>query len=150
MFLDSSAYCWRLCRWDNFYVSLLFENVVVYRNQPDNFSFYYHLYFVELSLLYIFIFQLIFFQLICSYVFMPFSVLMGVSWDDSFEVGKLLGLKTFLNEFVAYESLAKLIKNRRQGLPGAKLEVMLNSISHLMQMFICCYCCQIVQDILHL
>ena len=81
---------------------------------------------------------------------MPFSLLMGVSWDDSFEVGKLIGLKTFLNEFVAYESLAKLIKNRRLGLPGAKLEVIFNSISHMMQMFICCYCCQIVQDILHL
>eukprot|EP00794_Sanderia_malayensis_P000551 gene551-1208_t len=63
------------------------------------------------------------FEWICSYVLMPFAYIMGVSWKDSFEVAKLLGLKTFLNEFVAYESLAKLIKNRRQNLAGTQLEL---------------------------
>uniref|UniRef100_A0A4W5M3J9 Sodium/nucleoside cotransporter n=1 Tax=Hucho hucho TaxID=62062 RepID=A0A4W5M3J9_9TELE len=52
------------------------------------------------------------FSIICSYAFMPFSFLMGVAWEDSFMVGELIGYKTFFNEFVAYERLAKLIKRR--------------------------------------
>ena len=43
---------------------------------------------------------------------MPFAYIMGISWDDSFEVAELLGVKTFLNEFIAYQRLAKLIQNR--------------------------------------
>ncbi|KAJ8413917.1 hypothetical protein AAFF_G00065150 [Aldrovandia affinis] len=54
------------------------------------------------------------FSLICSYVFMPFSFLMGVAWEDSFMVGELIGLKTFFNEFVAYERLAELIEKRKE------------------------------------
>ncbi|KAG9337197.1 hypothetical protein JZ751_029677, partial [Albula glossodonta] len=57
------------------------------------------------------------FSLICSYVFMPFSFLMGVAWEDSFIVGELIGLKTFFNEFVAYERLAELIEKRKEGGP---------------------------------
>ncbi|XP_076010123.1 solute carrier family 28 member 3-like [Genypterus blacodes] len=57
------------------------------------------------------------FTLICSYLFMPISFLMGVSWEDSFIVGELLGFKTFINEFVAYQRLAKLIKLRKEGKP---------------------------------
>lgn len=53
------------------------------------------------------------FEVICSYIFMPFSFMMGVDWEDSFIVGKLLGYKTFFNEFVAYENLAALITNRK-------------------------------------
>ncbi|XP_041720660.2 solute carrier family 28 member 3 isoform X2 [Coregonus clupeaformis] len=52
------------------------------------------------------------FSIICSYVFMPFSFLMGVAWEDSFMVGELIGYKTFFNEFVAYQRLAELIKRR--------------------------------------
>ena len=48
---------------------------------------------------------------------MPFSFLMGVAWEDSFIVGELIGLKTFFNEFVAYERLAELIKLREGGAP---------------------------------
>ncbi|KGL79849.1 Solute carrier family 28 member 3, partial [Tinamus guttatus] len=55
------------------------------------------------------------FENICSYVFMPFSFMMGVDWEDSFVVGGLLGYKTFFNEFVAYERLSKLIHNREKG-----------------------------------
>ncbi|XP_064295618.1 solute carrier family 28 member 3 [Phalacrocorax carbo] len=55
------------------------------------------------------------FENICAYVFMPFSFMMGVDWEDSFIVGGLLGYKTFFNEFVAYEHLSKLIHNREQG-----------------------------------
>ncbi|XP_065057044.1 solute carrier family 28 member 3-like isoform X2 [Rhopilema esculentum] len=63
------------------------------------------------------------FELICSYVFMPFAYVMGVAWDDCFVVAELLGIKTFVNEFVAYEKLSELIKNRRQNLSGTKLSL---------------------------
>ena len=42
---------------------------------------------------------------------------MGVSWEDSFIVGELIGIKTFLNEFVSYERLSVLIKMRKEGKP---------------------------------
>ncbi|OCU01147.1 solute carrier family 28 member 3 isoform X2 [Xenopus laevis] len=57
------------------------------------------------------------FEVICSYVFMPFSFMMGVDWEDSFILGKLIGYKTFFNEFVAYEYLAGLIKKRKDSGP---------------------------------
>uniref|UniRef100_A0A671V1M1 Sodium/nucleoside cotransporter n=1 Tax=Sparus aurata TaxID=8175 RepID=A0A671V1M1_SPAAU len=57
------------------------------------------------------------FSLICSYVFMPLSFMMGVSWEDSFLVAELIGKKTFLNEFVAYQRLSELIKRRKAGGP---------------------------------
>ena len=43
---------------------------------------------------------------------MPFAYIMGVDYEDSFEVAKMLGIKTFLNEFIAYEKLGDIIKNR--------------------------------------
>jgi len=61
------------------------------------------------------------FEIICSYVFMPFAYIMGVAWDDCFQVAELLGVKTFVNEFAAYEQLSKLITNRRQNLGGKVL-----------------------------
>ncbi|CAL8346133.1 unnamed protein product [Lota lota] len=57
------------------------------------------------------------FSLICSYVFAPLAFIMGVSWEDSFIVGELIGIKTFLNEFVSYERLSVLIKMREEGKP---------------------------------
>ncbi|XP_036952852.1 solute carrier family 28 member 3-like isoform X2 [Acanthopagrus latus] len=57
------------------------------------------------------------FSLICSYVFMPLSFMLGVSWEDSFLVAELIGTKTFLNEFVAYQRLSELIKKRKAGGP---------------------------------
>ncbi|KAM9360679.1 solute carrier family 28 member 3-like [Symphorus nematophorus] len=57
------------------------------------------------------------FSLICSYMFMPLSFMMGVSWEDSFIVAELIGVKTFLNEFVAYQKLSELIKRRKAGGP---------------------------------
>jgi len=36
---------------------------------------------------------------------------MGVEPGDCRQLGTLIGLKTFLNEFVAYDHLSKLIKN---------------------------------------
>ncbi|XP_078423898.1 solute carrier family 28 member 3-like isoform X2 [Cetorhinus maximus] len=55
------------------------------------------------------------FELICSYVFMPLAFMMGVDWNDSFMVAELLGVKTFFNEFVAYERLSVLIARRIEG-----------------------------------
>ena len=48
---------------------------------------------------------------------MPFSFMMGVDWQDSFMVAKLIGYKTFFNEFVAYEHLSKLINLRKEAGP---------------------------------
>lgn len=48
---------------------------------------------------------------------MPFSFMMGVDWQDSFVVAKLLGYKTFFNEFVAYEHLSKMINLRKEAGP---------------------------------
>ncbi|KAM5298384.1 solute carrier family 28 member 3 [Ctenodactylus gundi] len=57
------------------------------------------------------------FELICSYIFMPFSFMMGVDLQDSFMVAKLIGYKTFFNEFVAFEHLSKLINLRKEAGP---------------------------------
>jgi pyrimidine nucleoside transport protein len=53
------------------------------------------------------------FQLICSYVLWPFALVMGVNVDDCRKVAELIGTKTFLNEFVAYQDLSALINNRK-------------------------------------
>lgn len=50
------------------------------------------------------------FELICSYVFMPLAYVMGVAWEDCGEVAELIGMKTFLNEFIAYEKLGVYIE----------------------------------------
>lgn len=42
----------------------------------------------------------------------PVAFLMGVEWKDCDVVAELLGIKTFLNEFVAYAKLSDFIKNR--------------------------------------
>ncbi|XP_029193531.2 solute carrier family 28 member 3-like isoform X1 [Acropora muricata] len=54
------------------------------------------------------------FQVICSYVFMPFAFLMGVDWADCQTVGRFLGVKTFLNEFIAYIEMGPFIENRNK------------------------------------
>ncbi|XP_058501200.1 sodium/nucleoside cotransporter 1 [Solea solea] len=56
------------------------------------------------------------FQLMCSYVFMPLAFMMGVPYEESFTVAELIGIKLFINEFVAYEKLAELKQNRLNGL----------------------------------
>lgn len=43
---------------------------------------------------------------IFGFVFAPFALLMGVAPADALEVGSLLGVKTVLNEFLAYQDLA--------------------------------------------
>ncbi|XP_062600358.1 solute carrier family 28 member 3-like isoform X1 [Saccostrea cucullata] len=54
------------------------------------------------------------FQMICSYVLMPLAYLMGVEWKDCGIVGELIGIKTFLNEFLAYGELSTYLTNRKQ------------------------------------
>ena len=51
--------------------------------------------------------------MICSYVFAPISFLMGVEWNDCMIVAKLVGVKTFINEFLAFNQLSILLKNRQ-------------------------------------
>ena len=47
-----------------------------------------------------------------SYILYPFAIIMGVVPEDCLQVGRLMGLKTFLNEFVAYQDFGVLQKNR--------------------------------------
>lgn len=44
-------------------------------------------------------------------IFQPFAFVMGVSWEESFKVGRLLGEKMVINEFIAYLHLSELMKN---------------------------------------
>lgn len=53
------------------------------------------------------------FELILSKVFIPLSWIMGVPWDQCEDVATLIGLKTVVNEFVAYETLGKYKKEGR-------------------------------------
>ena len=50
-------------------------------------------------------------QMISGYAFYPLAFLMGVDARECRTVGQLLGYKTFLNEFVAYTELQKIVKN---------------------------------------
>lgn len=47
-------------------------------------------------------------ELITGYIFSPVAFLMGVPWEDAFNVGTLLGKKLIVNEFVAYLDLQEL------------------------------------------
>ena len=49
------------------------------------------------------------FDIIIGKIFIPLTFCMGVEWDDCEKVSRLLGLKTVLNEFIAYRELGKLI-----------------------------------------
>lgn len=59
----------------------------------------------------------------CGYVLMPLAYIMGVEWKDAGAVAKLIGIKTFLNEFVAYDRLAEMIKRRVDCASGEILSV---------------------------
>jgi CNT family concentrative nucleoside transporter len=49
-------------------------------------------------------------QRILGFVFAPLAWLMGIPWEDAPAVGGLLGIKTVLNEFIAYRDLGALIE----------------------------------------
>ena len=46
------------------------------------------------------------FTIVCSYVFWPVALLMGIESKDCLHVGAVLGYKIFANEFVAYQQLS--------------------------------------------
>jgi concentrative nucleoside transporter, CNT family len=48
---------------------------------------------------------------IFAFLFSPFVFLMGVPWEDASAVGNLLGVKTAVNEFVAYIQLGDLLQS---------------------------------------
>ncbi|MFL2709788.1 MAG: NupC/NupG family nucleoside CNT transporter [Gammaproteobacteria bacterium] len=45
-------------------------------------------------------------EIILGYIFAPIAWLMGIPWSEAIIAGELLGIKTTLNEFVAYPGLA--------------------------------------------
>ncbi|XP_060068832.1 solute carrier family 28 member 3-like [Ylistrum balloti] len=51
------------------------------------------------------------FQLICSYLLWPLVFLMGVEPADCHVAARMVGMKTFINEFFAYEDLGEVIRN---------------------------------------
>ncbi|EDV25882.1 uncharacterized protein TRIADDRAFT_24158 [Trichoplax adhaerens] len=62
-------------------------------------------------------YPLLSFRLICSYLFTPLALLLGIEYKDAFNVGLLLAEKTVANEFVAYITLSKWINARIAGNP---------------------------------
>ncbi len=48
---------------------------------------------------------------ILGYISMPFAFVMGIPWEDCFKIGRLLGERIVINEFLAYIHLEDLIKN---------------------------------------
>nr|AKN21618.1 slc28a-3 [Schmidtea mediterranea] len=53
------------------------------------------------------------FELLCSFFFWPLSLFMGVHIGDCRKVAELIGVKTFLNEFIAFQKLGILLSNRK-------------------------------------
>ncbi|CAM1294639.1 SLC28A3 (predicted) [Pycnogonum litorale] len=53
------------------------------------------------------------FEIILSKLFFPLALIMGVELEDAEKVATLLGLKTIVNEFVAYARLGEMIKGNQ-------------------------------------
>ena len=53
-------------------------------------------------------FQALSFEYILGQIFRYFAFFMGVDWNDTLQIGSLLGQKTAINEFVAYLDLSKM------------------------------------------
>lgn len=49
------------------------------------------------------------FEAVLGWILAPLAWVMGVPWKDAIEVGALLGVKTVLNEFVAYLQLSSVL-----------------------------------------
>lgn len=52
-------------------------------------------------------------NLIMAYIFIPLAWVMGVDWQDCREISELIGIKTVVNEFLAYEQLGELTSTRK-------------------------------------
>lgn len=50
-------------------------------------------------------------QFLLGKIFMPISWLIGVAWEDCEAVGNVIGYKTIVNEFVAFQVLGQYIKD---------------------------------------
>ena len=50
-------------------------------------------------------------QQILGWLFAPVAWLMGIPWSEAQKVGALLGVKTVLNEFLAYQSLGEMLRS---------------------------------------
>lgn len=59
---------------------------------------------------------------------MPFAFLMGVDWADCQAVGKFLGIKTFLNELVAYVEMEPYVTNRKENNGGPTISVRIEQV----------------------
>jgi CNT family concentrative nucleoside transporter len=51
-------------------------------------------------------------QRVFGVAFAPLALLMGIPWSEATQVGSLLGVKTVLNEFLAYQELGALVEAR--------------------------------------
>lgn len=49
-------------------------------------------------------------EVIVGKIFIPLSYVMGVPWDECENVGRLIGIKTMVNEFVAFQRMQEMIK----------------------------------------
>ncbi|KAJ8917292.1 hypothetical protein NQ315_002310 [Exocentrus adspersus] len=50
-------------------------------------------------------------EAIVGKIFIPISYIMGVPWEECENVGKLIGIKTMVNEFVAFQRMQVMIKS---------------------------------------
>jgi CNT family concentrative nucleoside transporter len=50
------------------------------------------------------------FDSLLGYLCAPFAAAMGIPWEDAFQAGALIGKKTVLNEYVAYDALAGIMQ----------------------------------------
>jgi CNT family concentrative nucleoside transporter len=48
-------------------------------------------------------------QRVLGFVFAPLALMMGIPWQDAQQIGGMLGIKTILNEFLAYQALGAAI-----------------------------------------
>ena len=51
------------------------------------------------------------FQSITGYCFWPLALIMGVEVEDSTKVGSLLGTKVFVDEFVSFQHLVRMVNH---------------------------------------
>ncbi|OAF70158.1 hypothetical protein A3Q56_02096 [Intoshia linei] len=59
-----------------------------------------------------------------SYAFYPISLLMGIDIKDGLLAGRLIGLKIFLNEFIAFQKLGCAIQNPNISISPKSLNIM--------------------------
>ena len=82
------GYSGDITNYQNFLINSKFDRIIFYAAQQWSF---------DLSI-----------EIILGYVFAPIAWLMGIPWSEAVIAGELLGIKTTLNEFVAYPGLAAL------------------------------------------